>query len=105
MKLSRRQFLGPSTAAVVAAGVAGYLALNFAALSAAVMFGIQPLLHKTAAGQSLYCPYGLGVAVPIMLGEHLLIFGWIEAFVTALVVKYLQKQDPSLLGVQNENNQ
>ncbi len=82
---------------VAAAGVAGYVALNIAALSTAIMFGIQPLLHKTASGQSLYCPYGLNVAIPVMLGEHLLIFGWVEAVVTALVIKYLQKQDPSLL--------
>ncbi|MBI4981984.1 MAG: cobalt transporter CbiM [Candidatus Omnitrophica bacterium] len=87
---------------VIAAGVAGYAALNIAALSTAVMFGIQPLLHKTASGQSLYCPYGLNVAIPVMLGEHLLIFGWIEAIVTALVVKYLQKQEPDLLGVSEE---
>ncbi|MFA5115210.1 MAG: cobalt transporter CbiM [Candidatus Omnitrophota bacterium] len=82
---------------VIAAGIGGYVALNIAALSAAIMFGIQPLLHKTASGQALYCPYGLNVAIPAMLGEHMLIFGWVEAVVTALVVKYLQKQDPSLL--------
>lgn len=82
---------------VIAAGIAGYAALNIAALSTAIMFGIQPLLHKTANGQSLYCPYGLNVAIPVMLGEHMLIFGWIEAIITALVVKYLQKQDLSLL--------
>ncbi|MFH1457976.1 MAG: cobalt transporter CbiM [Candidatus Omnitrophota bacterium] len=85
---------------VVAAGIAGYIALNIAALSTAVMFGIQPLLHKTASGQSLYCPYGLNVAIPAMLGEHMLIFGWVEAVVTALVIKYLQKQDPSLIGAE-----
>jgi len=82
---------------VVAAGIAGYVALNIAALSAAIMFGIQPLLHKTAGGQALYCPYGLNAAIPAMLGEHLLIFGFIEAIITALVIKYLQKQDLSLL--------
>jgi cobalt/nickel transport system permease protein len=82
---------------VIAAGIAGYAALNIAALSAAIMFGIQPLLYKTASGQSLYCPYGLNVAIPAMLGEHMLVFGWVEAIVTSLVVKYLQKQDPSLL--------
>ncbi|MDD5044506.1 MAG: cobalt transporter CbiM [Candidatus Omnitrophica bacterium] len=82
---------------VLAAGIAGYVALNIAALSTAIMFGLQPMLHKTAGGESLYCPYGLNVAVPVMLGEHLLIFGWVEAIITALVVKYLQKQDPSLL--------
>jgi ABC-type Co2+ transport system permease subunit len=32
-----------------------------------------------------------------MLGEHLLVFGWVEALVTALVLKYLQKQAPELL--------
>jgi cobalt/nickel transport system permease protein len=83
---------------VIAAGVAGYIALNIAALSTAIMFGIQPLLHKTASGQALYCPYGLNVAIPAMLGEHMLIFGWVEAIVTASVIKYLQKQDPLLLG-------
>ena len=83
---------------VIAAGIAGYIALNIAALSAAVMFGVQPLLHRTAGGQSLYCPYGLNVVIPTMLGEHLLVFGWVEAIVTALVVKYLQKQDPSLFA-------
>ncbi len=82
---------------VAAAAIAGYLALNIAALSTAVMFGIQPLLHTTPQGESLYCPYGLNVAIPAMLGEHLLVFGWVEALVTALVVKYLQKQDPALL--------
>ena len=82
---------------MIAAGIAGYVALNISALSTAIMFGIQPLLHKTASGQSLYCPYGLNVAIPAMLGEHILIFGWVEAIVTALVIKYLQKQDPALL--------
>ena len=32
-----------------------------------------------------------------MVGEHLLIFGWVELIATALVVKYLQKQEPALL--------
>ncbi|MDD2927757.1 MAG: cobalt transporter CbiM [Candidatus Omnitrophica bacterium] len=82
---------------VVAAGIAGYIALNAAAFLAGVEFGLQPLLYHTASGQALYCPYGLNIAVPAMLGEHLLIFGWVEAIVTALVVKYLQKQSPELI--------
>lgn len=82
---------------VIAAGIAGYGALNVASLFTAVEFGIQPLLHHTAEGQALYCPYGLNAAIPVMLGEHLLIFGWVEAVVTALVVRYLQKQDASLI--------
>jgi len=83
---------------VIAAGIAGYLAINIAALFAGIEFGLQPLLHHTAEGQALYCPYGLKVSVAAMSGEHLLIFGWIELIVTALVVKYLQKKDLSLLN-------
>ena len=86
---------------MIAAGIAAYIGLNAAALLTAVQFGLQPLLHHTPNGQALYCPYGLKAAIPAMLGEHILIFGWVEALVTALVVKYLQKQDPSLL---NENH-
>ena len=83
---------------VIAAGVAGYIGINVAALCAGVEFGLQPHLCHTATGQALYCPYGLKVAVSAMAGEHLLIFGWVEAIVTALVIKYLQKQAPELLG-------
>jgi len=82
---------------VVAAGIAGYIGINVAAFLAGAEFGIQPLLHHTASGQALYCPYGLNVALPAMVGEHVLVFGWVEAIVTALVVKYLQKQDANLL--------
>ncbi len=91
-----------SSRRIVAAFIAGYLALNIAALSASIMFGLQPVLHKTASGQALYCPYGLKTAVIAMLSEHLLVFGWVEAIITALVVKYLQKQDPVLLKMQEE---
>ncbi len=91
---------------VIAAGIAGYLALNIAAALTGFAFGIQPLLHHAADGQSLYCPYGLKVALPVMLVEHLLVFGWVEAAVTALVVKYLQKSSPVLLreGNRDEND-
>lgn len=82
---------------ITAAGIAGYIAINLAAGLTGFEFGIQPLLHKTSSGQALYCPYGLNVALPAMLGEHLLVFGWVEAIVTALVIKYLQKQAPELL--------
>lgn len=81
---------------IFAAGAAGYIGINVAALLSAVEFGLQPLLHHTADGQALYCPYGLKTALIVMAGEHLLIFGWIEALVTALAVKYLQKESPEL---------
>lgn len=88
---------------VIAAGIAGYVAINLAAGLTGFEFGIQPLLHKTASGQALYCPYGLNVALPAMLGEHLLVFGWVEAIVTALVIKYLQKQSPEFLEEGRKN--
>ncbi len=81
---------------VFAAGFAGYIAINAAAFLTGVELGLQPLIHHTATGQALYAPYKLNVAVPMMLGGHLLVFGWIEAAVTLLVVKYLQKHDPAL---------
>ncbi len=83
---------------VVAAAMAGYIGINVAALLAGIEFGLQPLLHHSSSGQALYCPYGLNISLPAMLGEHLLIFGWVEAVVTALVIKYLQKQSPELIA-------
>jgi cobalt/nickel transport system permease protein len=85
---SRRHWLG--------AGIGSYLGINIGALLAGLEFGIQPLLHHLSNGQALYCPYPLKIALPAMLGEHLLLFGWVEAVVTALVVVYLQKADPAL---------
>ena len=82
---------------IFAAGVAGYAGINVAAACAGFEFGVQPLLHHTANGQALYCPYGLNVTVPAMAGEHLLVFGWVEAIVTALVMKYLQKHAPEVV--------
>lgn len=82
---------------VIAAGIGAYLGINIAALCAGIEFGLQPLFFHTTNGQALYCPYGLNVAVPAMLGEHMLVFGWVEVIVTALVVKYLQKQSPELI--------
>ena len=82
---------------VVAAGIAGYVGLVVSAFAASIEFGIQPLLHHTAEGQALYCPYGLNFTIPAMVGAHAIGFGWIELIVTAFVVKFLQKQGPALL--------
>jgi len=85
-----------STRRVIAAGIAGYIGINVAAVLTGVEFGLQPLLHHTANGQALYCPYGLAVAVPVMAGGHLLLFGWIEVIVTALVIKFLYKESAEI---------
>ena len=81
----------------IAGAVAGYLALNVAAFYTAIQFGIQPLLATGADGHPLYAPYPLAVAIPAMTLGHLLVFGFVEALVTALVISYVQKRDPELL--------
>jgi len=82
---------------IYAAGLAAYLGINLAALLTGIEFGIQPLFHKGTNGQSLYSPYGLNISVPAMAAEHLLFFGWLEAIMTGLVIKYFQKHDPQIL--------
>jgi len=80
----------------IAAGTAGYTGINAAALCAGVEFGLQPVFHHTAAGQALYCPYGLSIAMPAMALGHLLFFGWVEAIVTALILAYITKKMPEI---------
>ena len=77
---------------IAASGVAAYVAILAGAIAAGFEFGIQPLIAHTAAGQPLYAPYPLNVAVPAMAIEHLLFFGWIEAFVTMGIVAVLARQ-------------
>ncbi len=86
-----------STRRWLAAAIGGYVGINIAALAAGFMFGIQPLIAQDSAGHALYAPYPLKVALPAMASEHLLVFGVVEAVVTALVVMYLQRTDVSLL--------
>jgi cobalt/nickel transport system permease protein len=82
---------------VAAAGIAAYVALVAGSIVAGVEFGLQPYIAHTAGGQALYAPYKLNVAVPAMALEHLLFFGWVEAFVTAGIVAALQRSQPELL--------
>mgnify|MGYP001765872367 CR=1 FL=1 len=79
-----------------AAAAAGYVGLNAAALATALLFGIQPAIARDAAGLPLYCPFGLNVAVPVMMLEHLLLFGFVEAAVTGFAVAYLDRAEPGL---------
>jgi cobalt/nickel transport system permease protein len=82
---------------IIAAGIAGYVAINLAALAAAIEFGIQPLLYHDASGAPLYAPYPLHIAIPAMMIGHLTIAGLAEMVVSAGVVAYLQKSEPALL--------
>jgi len=83
----------------IAAAIGAYAGLSVAALFTGIEFGIQPALYHSSDGHSLYCPYGLNVAVPAMFLEHIFLFSFIEAAVTFMVIKYLQREDPSLISV------
>ena len=83
---------------VVAAGLAGYAAINVAALLTACELGIQPLFFKDASGAPLYAPYALHIAIPAMMVGHLTFAGLAELIVGGGVVAYLQRTNPALLG-------
>jgi cobalt/nickel transport system permease protein len=82
---------------VIAAGLAGYAAINIAALCAAVEFGIQPTLFHDASGAPLYAPYPLNISIPAMMLGHLTFAGLAELIVSAGVVGYLQRASPEIL--------
>jgi cobalt/nickel transport system permease protein len=83
----------------LAAAAAGYVGINAAALVAALLLGIQPLIAVDSANHALYCPFGLKVALPAMMTGHLLLFGWVEAAVTGAAFAYLERLDPGLSQV------
>ncbi|MGH9404159.1 MAG: cobalt transporter CbiM [Terriglobia bacterium] len=83
---------------VVAAAMAGYLAINASALCAAIELGLQPLLFKNAAGAPLYAPYPLSISVPAMMIGHLTFAGVAELVISGGVVAYLQRTNPALLS-------
>lgn len=86
-----------SSRRLFAAGAAGYAGINAAALITAIEFGLQPLLFQDATGAPLYAPYPLSISIPAMMIGHLTFAGFAEFFVSAGVVSYLQRTDPSLL--------
>ncbi len=88
-----------SSRRVVAAALAGYLAINASALLAAVEFGIQPMYFKDPSGAPLYAPYPLSITLPAMMIGHLTFAGLAELVLTAGVVAYLQRTNPALLKV------
>jgi cobalt/nickel transport system permease protein len=87
-----------SSRRALAAGLAGYAAINVAAFFAACELGIQPLFFKDASGTPLYAPYALHIAIPAMMLGHLTFAGLAELFVSGGMVAYLQRTNPALLG-------
>jgi cobalt/nickel transport system permease protein len=80
-----------------AAFISGYISLVMAAILTAIEFGIQPLIASTPDGKALYCPYDLSIAIPAMAIEHILLFGIVEGIITAVVVNYFLKTEPTLI--------
>ena len=80
----------------IAAGLGAYVGINAAALCAAIEFGIQPYLFHDAAGNALYCPYGLGVAIPAMMIGHLTLFGLVEVIFTCAILAFVRSAAPEM---------
>lgn len=83
---------------VAGASIGAYAGLSLAAFFTAVEFGIQPAFWHTADGTPLYAPYPLSISIPAMMIPHLLVASVVEAAVTALVVAYLVRTNPSALA-------
>lgn len=80
----------------IAAAIGSYVGINLAALCAAVEFGLQPILFTDAAGNALYCPYDLSVAIPAMTIPHLLVAGVVEAIFTVAIYAFVMRTSPDL---------
>ena len=76
--------------------IGSFLSINAAAFLAGVELGLQPLIGSEA-GQPLYNPYGLSITVPAMLGAHLLVAGWVEAFFTVVIYRFVKQVAPAEL--------
>src|SRR5208282_3869369 len=93
-----------SSRRVVAAALAGYTAINASAFCAAVEFGIQPVFFKDPSGAPLYAPYPLSIAIPAMMIGHLTFAGLAEMALSAGVVAYFQRTNPTLLKLTAPGN-
>ncbi len=77
--------------------IGSYVGLNMAALSTAIIFGIQPILFKNPEGIPLYSPYPLSVSIPAMTIPHLLVAGVVEALFTAAIFSFIKKVSPGMI--------
>lgn len=80
-----------------------YIAINVAALLTGIELGLQPLI-ASQAGQPLYNPYGLEVTIPAMLAAHLVVAGWVEAFFTFVIYRFVKQVAPSELYTPTTKN-
>lgn len=95
---------GKKRVSPLAAGIAGYIGINVAALATAIELGIQPLFYHDPMGHALYFPYGLAVSIPAMMIGHLTIAGFAEAFVSVVTLGWLKKAQPDLFSSETKKS-
>lgn len=88
----------------IAAAIGSYIGINAAAFCAAVEFGVQPMLFVDGAGNALYCPYGLPIAIPAMMIPHLAVAGVVEAVFTVVIFAFVKKTAPDLIFDENDSS-
>jgi cobalt/nickel transport system permease protein len=86
----------------LAAFLSGYVGLTAAAVCAAFMFGIQPIIATGPDGMPLYAPYPLSITIPAMAIEHLFVFSIVEGVMTAALLKYFMKNESALIYAMKE---
>ena len=78
----------------LAGAVGAFFGTAAASLAAGVILGLQPLVAHDLSGRALYCPFGLDISVPAMVGTHLIVVGPAEAILTVGCLAYLFRTFP-----------
>lgn len=89
---------GAGSRFLVGAAAGSYVGINLAAFLTALELGIQTILHVGKDGRPLYSPFPLRLTIPAIMIEHVLLFGVVEVVVTVMVLIYLRKSHPELIG-------
>lgn len=87
----------PSAREWIGLAIASWLAIVVASFCAAVEFGLQPLLFRTASGLPRYCPYPLAVSIPAMVIPHMAVAGVVEAAFTVAIVAFVRRVSPGMI--------
>jgi cobalt/nickel transport system permease protein len=83
----------------IGAAIGSYVGILMAAIFTGLELGLQTIIYPAIDGRYPYFMYPINISVAMMAIEHLVLFGFIEAIVTLLVIIYIQKNDPKLLHV------
>lgn len=88
---------GGSKRWLIASAIGAYGGTVLASLSTGVLLGIQPVVAHDLTGHALYCPFGLAITVPAMVGTHLLVAGPVEAMITLSALAYVWRAFPEII--------